>query len=176
MLAGDAYLITLRLFHVLFGVAWVGSVFFLVFFVQPSAAAIGPDGAPFMRELLGNRRLVTWILWIAAVTILAGALLYWEDWRQYPNLVDWVSTRFGLGLTIGMLSALTAFSIGFFGTRPNVGRLLAVGAKITQAEGPAPPELAQEVQRLQGLLKAYARWALAFLTISVITMATARYW
>ena len=58
MLASDAFMVVFRIVHILAGVAWVGSVFLLVVFVQPSAAAIAPASAPFMNELLGRRRLV----------------------------------------------------------------------------------------------------------------------
>jgi NAD-dependent oxidoreductase involved in siderophore biosynthesis len=64
----------------------------------------------------------------------------------------------------------------FFGTRPSVQRLLALGRQIAGADGPPAPELSAEVQRLQARLKTLARITLALITISVIAMATARYW
>ncbi len=58
MLATDASMVILRVVHIVTGVIWVGSLFVVVVFVQPSAAALGPAGAPFMSELR-RRRFVT---------------------------------------------------------------------------------------------------------------------
>jgi uncharacterized membrane protein len=101
MVAASVYLIVFRIVHILAGVAWGGSAFFLVVFVQPSAAAIGPVAGPFMQELLGRRKLVNAILGMAGFTIVGGAFLYWHDWQAYGSLGDWVGSRFGLGVTIG---------------------------------------------------------------------------
>src|SRR5713226_5981083 len=111
-----------RLIHIAAGVAWAGSVFLFVVFVQPSAAAIAPAGAPFMGELLGKRRLVDRILGLAAATIVGGLFLYWKDWHLYGSFGNWVGSRLGLGLTIGAISAIVAFLIGLVGTRPGVER------------------------------------------------------
>jgi uncharacterized membrane protein len=75
MIAADVTMIVFRIVHITAGVAWAGSVFLFVVFVQPSAAAIAPAGAPFIAELLGRRRLVDRLLLFAAVTIAGGALL-----------------------------------------------------------------------------------------------------
>ena len=76
MIAIDGLMVVLRLVHILAGVLWVGSVFLFVVYVQPSAAAIGPAGAPFMAELLGKRRLVDRIIAIGATAVVAGLLMY----------------------------------------------------------------------------------------------------
>jgi hypothetical protein len=48
MISAQWFYIVFRIFHIGAGVAWVGSVYFLVVFVQPTSAAIGPAAAPFM--------------------------------------------------------------------------------------------------------------------------------
>jgi hypothetical protein len=175
MIAADGYLIVLRIIHIGAGVAWAGGVFLFVVFVQPSAAAIAPAGAPFIRELVGNRKLIDRILVIAAISIAGGLLLYWELSRDL-GLVEFAQTSYGTALTIGALAAITAFVLGLFGTRPAVQRMLALGAQIAQAEGPPAPELAAEMQAVQGRLKVLARTGLGLLTIAVLAMATAQYW
>ena len=176
MLATSAYLIAFRTLHIVAGVAWGGAVFLFVVFVQPSAAAIGPAAGPFMQELLGRRKLVNKILWLAAITIVGGLFLYWHNWQVVGSLGDWVGTRFGLGLTIGSVGAIVAFLIGLFGTKPGVDRLMALGRQGAAAGGAAPPELVLEIQRTQARLRVLARTNLAFVTLAVLTMATARYW
>ena len=58
MFGTSVYMIVFRAVHIVSAVTWGGSVFLFVTGVQPTAAAIGPAGAPFMGELLGNRRLI----------------------------------------------------------------------------------------------------------------------
>ena len=71
MLAADASMVILRVVHIVTGVIWVGSLFVVVVFVQPSAAALGPAGAPFMSELR-RRRFVDVVFIDALLTIGAG--------------------------------------------------------------------------------------------------------
>lgn len=176
MLATSVYLIVFRIVHILGGIAWGGAIFILVFFLQPTAKAVGPAAGPFMRELLGRRRIVTVVLAIAAATIVGGGFLYWHDWQQAGSLGDFVGSEFGLALTIGSASAIVAFGIGLFGTRPAVERLLALGAQMAVAGDAPPPELGQELHRTQARARTLAKTNLAFVTLAAFTMATARYW
>src|SRR2546428_6559468 len=165
MIATSVYMLVFRLIHIAAGVAWAGSVFLFVLFVQPSAAAIAPAGAPFMAELLGKRKLVDRILGLAAATIVGGLFLYWKDWHDYGSLSNWVGSGFGLGLTVGAISAIVAFLIGLLGTRPGVERLMAM-ARQAAAGGPPSPELGAEIARVQERLKVLARSNLAFVSIA----------
>jgi uncharacterized membrane protein len=176
MLAAGVYMIVFRIVHILAGIAWAGSVFLFVLFVQPSVAAIAPAGAPFMRELLAKRRMVDGILTLASTTILGGAFLYWHDWQQTGSFGDWVGSTYGAWLTVGAVAALGAFAIGVRVTRPNVHRMLAHGAQIADGGGPPTPEQAEEMQATQARLKVAARVSLGLVGVAAFTMATARYW
>ena len=175
MIATDWYMVVLRLVHITAGVLWVGSVFLFVIFVQPSAAAIAPAGAPFMAELLGKRRLVDRIIAIGATAVVAGLLMYWKDWHDYASFSDWIGSRFGLALTIGALSAIWALGIGIFGTRPNVERLLVLGREVAASGAPPTREVAAEIGAIQGRLRTLARVGLGLLIVAVLLMSTARY-
>lgn len=176
MIAADATAIVFRIIHIAFGVAWAGSVFLFVVFVQPSVAAIAPAGAPFVAELLGKRKLVDRLLLFGALTILGGAVLYWQRWDEAGSFGDWIGSTYGAVLTVGAVAAIAGWLIGLFGSRPSVQRLLALGRQLAQSEGPPAPELAAEVQRLQIRLKVFGRAILGLLIVSVLAMATARYW
>jgi len=179
MIGADWFYIVFRIFHIGAGIAWVGSVYFFVVFVQPTSAAIGPAAAPFMTELLGARRVVDRILVLATVTILAGLVLYLRDMDLAGGFGDWIGTARGVVFTIGGGAAILAVGVVIFGTRPGVERLLAVGRQVgqaTQQGGAPPPELATEVAVLQGKLRGYARAGLGLLVVAVVAMATARYW
>jgi hypothetical protein len=176
MIATDWFHVVFRLIHIGAGVAWAGGVFLFVVFIQPSAAAIGPAAGPMMGQLLGVRKLVDRFLMMAGIAIVAGLVLYIDDVGDAASFGDFVGTGFGLGLTIGMVFALAAVSVGAFLTRPNLKRLLALQQAIGAAGGPPTPEQGQQVAAIQGQLKVYGRTALAFLTVAVAAMATARYW
>jgi hypothetical protein len=176
MVAMSSYMLVFRILHIAAGVAWAGSVFLFVVLIQPSAQAIGPAATPFMMELLGKRKLVSWLLSLAGTTVVAGLFLYWKDWHDYASLGDFVSSGFGLALTLGAVAAIAAFLIGLFGTRPSVARLLALAARAAASEGGPPPEVAQEIPRVQARLKVLARTAFAFIVVAVLAMSTARSW
>jgi uncharacterized membrane protein len=176
VLATNWFFVIFRLIHILAGVAWVGGVFFLVMYVQPSAAAIGPAAGPMMGQLLGVRKVVDRLLMLAGTTIAAGLVLYIKRWIDKGSFGDWVGSGYGAALTIGMIAAIAAASIGAFGTRPNVQRLMALQGQIAASGGPPAPEQGAEVAALQAKLKAFARVALGLLVIAVAMMATAEYW
>jgi uncharacterized membrane protein len=175
LIATEWYMVVLRLIHIVGGVAWAGSIVLFVLFIQPSAAAIAPAGAPFMGELLGKRRLVDRIIAVGSITVVAGVLIYWKDWHNYSSFSVWIHTHFGLALTVGALSAIAALGTGIFGTRPNVERFLALGREVAASGAPPTPEVAAEIGAIQGRLKILARVGLGLLLTAVILMSTARY-
>jgi uncharacterized membrane protein len=172
----STYMLVFRIIHILGAIAWGGSVFLIVLFIQPSAKALGPAAGPFMRELLSTRRLIDWIIRLAGITIVAGAFLYWHDVQLFASLGDFLASAFGLWLTIGAVAALVAIGIGAAATRPTIAKSLEVGGRIAQAGDPPPPELVQELQSLQARGRMLAKWNLAFITIAAFAMSTARYW
>jgi uncharacterized membrane protein len=175
MLAISAYMLVFRIVHIVAAVAWAGSVFMLVVFVQPAAAAVAPASAPFMAELLGVRRLVDRLLSLGSVAIAGGLFLYWHDWHTYPSFGDWITSPFGAVLSIGALCAIAAINLGGAVTKPTVDRMLALGRQAAEAGAPSP-DLAAEIGQLQVRLRTMARVQLGLIAVAVFAMATARYW
>jgi uncharacterized membrane protein len=173
-MVASVYMSVFRILHIMAGIAWGGSVYLLVTYVQPSAAAVGPAGAPFMGELLGKRRLVDGLIGLGSITVIGGLFLYWHDWHLYEGFGDWLDSRFGTMITIGAVSAIVALAFGIFGTRPNVKRLLALSRQVAGSGGPPSPEQAQEIGRIQRLLKIFARVSLGFIGIAAFCMAVGR--
>jgi uncharacterized membrane protein len=171
----SAYMTIFRIIHIMAGIAWGGSAYLLVTYVQPSAAAIGPASGPFMMELLGKRRLVDGLIGLGSLTVIGGLFLYWHDWHAYGSFGTWIDSRFGAVITIGAVSAIVALAFGIFGTRPNVKRLLALARQVAGSGGPPSPEQAQQIARLQRLLKIFARVSLTFIGIAALCMAAGRY-
>ncbi len=168
------YLIVLRLVHILAGVLWAGSAIFYFFFVEPTVKSLGPAGSKFMQDFIEKRRYPLFMNIVSALTIVAGALLFWtvSDGLQPA----WLTSGPGLGFTIGSVVAIVVYGIGFFMIRPRVERLGNLGKTIGMAGGPPTPEQAAELQKLNKEMTQIERIDVILLTVSLITMATARYW
>ena len=167
-------IIILRIIHILAGVAWAGSLFLMVFFIEPTSRAIGPAAAPFMQEFGGRRKVGRTMVGLGITTVVAGAVLYW-------NLINTMgssalmATGMGKALSFGTAAAIVGLAIGIFGTRPAMNRLAALGKQASEAGGPPSAELAAEIGATQRKLRLFARIVLVLLTVAIITMAAARY-
>ena len=146
----------------------------VVVFVQPSAAALGPAGAPFMSELR-RRRFVDVVFIDALFTIGAGSFLYWNDWHTYPSFGDWIGSNFGAAFMVGALLAISAIFVAGLVTRPTIGRLVSLGKQVAELGGAPTPVLASRIGGLQRRLVVAERVSFAFAVLAVVTMASARY-
>ncbi|MFQ5945958.1 MAG: hypothetical protein ACE5NC_06855 [Anaerolineae bacterium] len=169
----DLYVILLRIVHIFSGVFWVGAVAFMVFFIQPTAVALGPDAQKFMQHLIFRRRLTDVVLTTAFLNVIAGILLYWE--ASAGLRLDWITTGAGIGFTGGALAAFAALGVGFFVTRPAVLRMGALGAEIQAAGQPPTSEQEAELHEIQDRSAKAGRWTLTLVGIALLFMATARY-
>ncbi|HEU4356291.1 MAG TPA: hypothetical protein VFT27_11945 [Actinomycetota bacterium] len=174
MLATDAYMVTLRILHIVTGVIWVGSLFVVVVFVQPTAATLGPAGAPFMSELR-RRRFVDVVFIDAVFTVVAGSFLYWRDWHAYPSFGDWIDSSIGAALTVGALLAISGLVVAATATRPTIGRLVSLGKQVAASGGPPTPETATRIGSLQRRLVVAERVSFSLVLLAVVAMASARY-
>jgi uncharacterized membrane protein len=174
MLATDAYLVLLRIVHIVTGVIWVGSLFVVVVFVQPSAAALGSAGAPFMSELR-RRRFVDVVFLDAVFTVLAGSFLYWHDWHLHPSFADWIDSSFGRALTEGALLAIAGLGVAAFVTRPTIVRLVSLGKQIAESGGTPMPDTTARIGTLQRRLVVAERVSFSLVLLAVVAMASARY-
>ena len=176
MAAAQLYMLVFRTIHILAAIAWGGTVFLLVLFLQPTAKRVGPAAGPFLRGLLADARLVDWVLRIAGTTIVAGGFLYWHDMQAYGGLGDFLGSAFGDTMTFGAICALVALGIGMIGTAPTIRQLLATGGQIAQAGDAPPPELVARSQALTLRARKLAIGNLIFVTLAAFAMATALYW
>jgi uncharacterized membrane protein len=174
MLASDASMVFLRIVHIVTGVIWVGSLFVVVVFVQPTAATLGPAAGAFMSELR-RRRFVDVVFVDALFTVAAGAFLYWRDWHMYPSFDDWIGSRFGAALTVGGLFAISGLVVAATLTRPTIRRLVSLGKQASELAGSPPPEMAARIGALQGRLVLAERVSFSLVLVAVVAMASARY-
>jgi hypothetical protein len=157
-------------------VLWVGSAFLFVGFIGPSAAEAGPSALPVLNAAVKKRKVAKVITGLGGVTVLAGWILWLKNMSLYPSLGDWVTSSFGLVLTIGgVLATISAF-VGAIGVGRGVERLVDLGNEVAASGGPPTPEQQSRLDRLSSSLERHGKTDLVLLLLAVFAMATARYW
>jgi hypothetical protein len=166
-------LIFLRLIHIVLGVAWAGTIFFFVTYLEPSVRAVGPDGGKVMLQLF-SRRYLNVLPAVAGLTILSGLAMLWITSNGFDPV--WMRSRMGIGLSIGAACALIAFGIGMAVMRRAAVRLWAIMRAMPQIndESERAARMA-EAQSLRDRARTSARWVAALLLIAVGAMAVSRY-
>jgi uncharacterized membrane protein len=164
----------IRFVHVFAGVLWVGAGFLFLFFIGPSVKATAPNGQKFMQHFIVRRKYPMFMGTVAILTVLSGVALYWRD--AGGDLGGWLQTGPGLGLTIGSITAILVIPLGLFFLTPLTERLGKLSAQIEAAGGPPSQALLSEIETLDKKLHSLEWLDFILLLISVLTMATARYW
>jgi uncharacterized membrane protein len=169
----DVMLVVLRIIHILSGVFWAGMAFFIVSLLMPAVRATGPAGALIMRHLSAPRRLPAAVASSALLTVLSGAGLYWRNTSLSAGV--WAQSRAGITYGVGAVTAVIALILAITLVGPTVQKLVELGRTIEFGGAPATPDQLGTVKRLQGRIAAGSRAAAGLLSVTVITMAVARY-
>jgi len=162
-----------RILHIGLGVFWAGSMFFVVFLLEPSVRSVGPAGGRVM-QALQKRGFMTILPGVAVLTILSGGFLYWRFWDGFG--MTWVRTPFGMALTVGAMASLIAFGQGYFLMRPASLQAGKLGASLANTpEGEDRDAALAQVAALKSRARTHSRWVVLWLGVAVLTMAVARY-
>ena len=141
----------------------------------PSAAEVGPSAGPVLHAAVKKHKVVKVITGLAITTVVAGWVMWLRDMNQV-GFGDWVTSSFGLVLTVGaVLATITAF-VGVLGVGRNVERLVDLGAVVAATGGPPSPEQQFEIDHLGAEIENHGKLDLVLLLSAVIAMSTARYW
>ena len=169
----DIYPIVLRVVHIVAGAFWVGSAFFVFLFLEPTVNTLGPQAGPVMGHMTGKLKLPIVIVVSAALTILAGILLYWRNSNGFE--LDWITSGPGIGFTIGGVAAIIAFVLGFTMIKPTADKMGAIAREVEASGGSPSPDQAATLQSLQHRLRAVGRVDTVLIGIAILFMAVARY-
>jgi uncharacterized membrane protein len=172
----DPVMIVLRTFHILGGALWFGSAFLFAGFFGPAAGELGPAAGPVMSNVVKKRKIAKVIAVLAITTVIAGWTLWLKNALSYPSIGDWLTSPFGLVLTIGGLLATFAGYYGITGIGNNVERVVELGDEIAAAGGPPTPEQGARLAHLGAEIEKHSKVDLVLLFAAVFAMATARYW
>lgn len=165
--------LVLRLIHIVLGVFWAGTLFFLVLFLAPALGRVGPDAGKVMVQM--NRARFFEIMPLAAlITILSGLWLMWILSDGFD--AAFFSSRWGLTLTVGGSCALLAFLIGTVVMRTATLRLLALAPRMAAAASDEERSaLGAQMEALRRRSRTSSLWVAALLLVAVASMAAARY-
>lgn len=169
-------MLLLRLLHIVTGALWVGSAFLFAGFIGPSAAEVAPTAGPLLHAAVKKRKVAKVITGLGVISVLAGWTMWIRNMNLYDSIGDWVSTDFGLVLTVGGVLATVAFFLGAIGVGHNVERLVDLGDEVAASGTPPSPEQQSQMERLGGQIETAGKVELALLLLAVAAMATARYW
>lgn len=176
MLATSPFMLVFRFFHIVAGVMWVGSAFLFVGFIGPAAAEVGPAAGPLLTVAVKKRKVAKVITILGITTVLAGWIMWLKDMSNFGSFGDWVTSRFGLVLTIGGVLATVAAYLGAMGVGRNVERMVDLGNEIAASGGPPSAEQQARMDHLGKELERHGKLDLVLLVLAVTAMATARYW
>ena len=168
-----AWLLLLRLVHVVGGMIWMGSMVMLAGFVLPTQALEGHDGGRFIQRMMIERRLNTALAVIGGLAILSGIILYVRATMGTGGAFahSHAGRVFGVGGVLAILAAAIGGAMGSRSAR-EAGELRARIA----AERRAPT--AEELTELGNIGARGARGARIsawLLVLSAAAMAVARY-
>ena len=97
------YSVLVRWGHVLFGIAWIGLLYYFNFVQTEYVKVAEPDAkADVMKKLAPNA--LWWFRWAALFTFLTGVILLYQIWAR-------IGTEIILGATMGTLMMLNVWGI-----------------------------------------------------------------
>jgi uncharacterized membrane protein len=169
----DSLVILVRILHIGSAMMWFGGAIIAGFFLQPTAAALGQAGQPFMDHLMRRRRMGVFFPIVAGLTILSGAALYWRDSRGLQAV--WIASPTGLAFTIGGLAAVAAFVGGAALVGPSVAEQTAVQTELAAGDGMPTEAQRQRLERAGRRMQLANRIDLPLLLLAGLTMAIGRY-
>ena len=168
----DFGLIIARIIHVLLGVTWVGSMFFVSTFLVPSLGDVGPDGSKVMAAL-ARRKLMVFLPVAGIVTILSGLYLYWQVSSGFTP--EYMRSGAGHTYGTGAVLAIIGFVLGVTITRPAMIKSMQLAQSAMSASPTEREAIMAQAHALRARSASVGRVILVLLLASTLTMAIGRY-
>jgi len=161
----------LRIAHITSGVLWVGGGLLFIGLLLPSIKASGSAGQTVMQNF--GPRFGPFMGIVTTTTVISGALLYSRFF--IATGFQWIlTTRSGLGFTVGALAGISSYILGTSVFGPTQEKIGALGAEMAATGKPSEEQVTRLHQLQSFLMKAY-KIDVVLLIIAVCAMATARY-
>lgn len=168
----NALAIILRLVHILGGVYWAGTMFFMVTFLEPTLRSMGPEGGKVMGGL-AQRGFMKVLPIVSLLTLVSGLWLLWLLSGGFDP--SYMGTSVGMALSTGGGFAIIGWVIGLTIIRPATMRMAQLGPAMAQADDASRGAMAAEMNQLRGRAGTWGRVVFGLLVGAVALMAVARY-
>ena len=166
----DAITGIVRLLHILFGAAWLGSTFLWAMVVTPRILRTGPAEIrrPFLEATLPA---VTNFFRVAAVmTILSGLTLVGMIWSWGSYFSAFKAPTYGVTLALGATFGITAAIVGLGFVAPRGHKLLET---MRSMKGPPTPDQQASLAAQGKTIGILSMVAVTLITITIVCMAWA---
>jgi uncharacterized membrane protein len=168
----DYGLIVARIIHVLLGVTWVGSMFFVTTFLVPSVGDVGPDGSKVIAAL-SRRKFMVFLPAAGIITILSGLYLYWVASSGFAP--EYMRSGAGQTYGIGAALAIIGFVLGVTITRPAMIKSMQLAQSAMSASPTEREAIMAQAMALRARSASVGRVILVLLMTATLTMAIGRY-
>jgi hypothetical protein len=160
----------IRLLHILFGVFWVGSVFFQMLILEPRLRILGPKfRQPVMSAIMP---ILVPAMMLSGFTVFFSGILMTLAYRG-GRIDTLLTSGWGLAMVIGFVATVGAMLIGLGGLTPTGIRLGRLGEQLNGQ--PPTPEQAATISRLSHRMELLSRADFTLLLIALVVMPLARY-
>jgi uncharacterized membrane protein len=170
--AMDFGLLIARIVHVVGGVLWVGTMYFLAVFLGPALGDVGPEGGKVMGALM-RRKWMVFLPIVATLTVLSGFYLYWRASSGFAS--DYMGSGPGMTYGTGATAAIIAFIIGMTVTRPAMTKALELSQRMGSADAAERETIAATIAKHRSRGAAGGRIVVVLLLIAAVAMAVGRY-
>lgn len=168
----DFGLLIARIVHVVGGVLWVGTMYFLAVFLGPALGDVGPEGGKVMGALM-RRKWMVFLPIVATLTVLSGFYLYWRASSGFAS--DYMGSGPGMTYGTGATAAIIAFIIGMTVTRPAMTKALELSQRMGSADASERETIAATIAKHRSRGAAGGRIVVVLLLIAAVAMAVGRY-
>lgn len=169
----DSMFSLMRIVHVACGVFWAGTIFFVVWLLEPATRDAGPAGGQVMGALI-RRGYLNILPVMAVLTIVSGGWLYWVVSGGLSSA--WGHSPMGTSITVGAFAALLGFALGMIKMRPAGLRMRELSGRLAAAEDDGEKaEIMQQMELEKTTIRTNGRFVAVLLFVAVVGMAAARY-
>jgi uncharacterized membrane protein len=168
----NVLMVVLRLIHVIAGIFWVGTVWYFTLFFLPRVKSFGQEQGRIM-QTMSAQPFPTYMTTAAVSVALSGIIMYWYTSARLS--AAWIFTVPGIVLTLAALLGIFAVVEGLVISRPTAERMAQLGRQAAAAGGPPAPAVMQEMQALAAKLEHGVYRTAGVVLLTVIGMATFRY-
>lgn len=163
-----------RYLHVLFGITWIGLLYFFNVVQVPAYAQIS-DGARSEALRTVTWRALWWFRWSALCTFVSGVLIlvFQEQLESDYTVVDGESVSYfattpGMAISVGMLFGITMF-LNVWGVIWRAQKVVIASARSVAEGGEADPAAPAAAKRAARASRANTFFSFAMLWFMIIT-------